>query len=136
MTTDPVRDGRRYRRLIKGVFAVGIASLFAATAVDRPLPGLVVYAAAVVGGVGMTFYLKYGSPVVLQDERDAALERQASHVVFQLFGYAGLFGFVALFLLDAVGRSALSSTAETLLYAYAAIFLTWGGVYLALRYGS
>lgn len=133
-TTEPIRDGRRYRRLILGLVTVGVAGLLVGMGVQRTLAGLVVYALAVVGAFGTLLYARLGSSVALQDEREAALERRASHVTIQLFGYLGLFAFVALFLLDATGARALGAAEETLLYAYAAISLTWGAVYLWLRY--
>lgn len=132
--THPVQTGRRYRRFMLGVLAVGIVSLFVGIEFDQHLAGLVVYAAAVVVGFGVLLYARLDDSMALQDEREAELERRASHVTFQLFGYVGLFVFVGLFLLDATGQRALGATAETLLYAYAVISLTWGGIYLWLRY--
>ena len=133
-TTQPVQSGRRYRRLVFGVLIVGIISLLVGTLADRSLVGLVVYAAAVVVGFATMFYAQYHESVSLQDEREAELERRASHVVFQLFGYLGLFAFIALLLLDATGSRPLMPTEETLLYVYSIVSLTWGGVYLVLRY--
>lgn len=133
-TTRPIQAGRRYRRLVFGILTVGIVSLLVGTLVDRSLAGLVVYAAAVVAGFATMSYAWYHESLSLQDEREAELERRASHVIFQLFGYLGLFAFVALLLLDAAGRRAMTSTEATLLYAYSIISLTWGGVYLVLRY--
>ena len=134
MTTNPVRQGRRYRRLILGLVTVGIASLFAGIAVEQSLAGLVVYAVAVVGAMATTAFGRYRSSVTLGDERERELERRASHVTFQLFGYLGLFTFIALFLLDATGRHSIEGATETLLYAYSVISLTWGAIYLGLRY--
>lgn len=136
MTANPVQRGRRYRRAINGVLAVGIVALLVGMVVGQTLAGLVVYAVAVVGGVGATFYLRFGSGVSLGDEREHRLGMRASHVTFELFGYAGLFTFVALFLLDATGYRELGATAETLLYAYAVVTLSWGAIYTVLRYRS
>ncbi len=117
-----------------GILAVGIVSLLVGIRIDQYLAGLVMYAAAIVVGFAMLLYVRSHSSMSIQDEREAELERRASHVTFQLFGYVGLFVFVALFLLDAAGQYPLGATAETLLYAYAAISLSWGAVYLWLRY--
>lgn len=133
MTTSSIQRGLRYRRIVYALFAVGIAALLVATAIGRDLAGIVVYAAAVIGGIGATSYLQFDRSVSLQDEREEELGLRASNITFQLYGYLGLFVFVGLFLLDALGRPSIGPAVETLLYAYAAITLTWGAVYTALR---
>lgn len=135
-TVQPIQKGRRYRRLFCGLIGIGIASLLVGTAIDQSLAGLVVYTVTVVTGIAMTLYLQFSSTVRLQDEREQELGQRASSITFQLFGYLGLFAFIALFLLNATGRYPLSAAAETLLYAYAVICLTWGGIYTVLRYRS
>lgn len=135
-TTHPVQTGKQYRRVIFGLFAIGIVSLLGGLFLDQSLAGLVIYAVTVLGGVGLTFFVQFGSPAKLQDEREYKLGRRASHITFQLFGYLGLFSFVALFLLDAIGQYALTTRTTTLLYAYAVISLTWGGIYTVLRFRS
>ncbi|GAA0674050.1 DUF2178 domain-containing protein [Natronoarchaeum mannanilyticum] len=119
---------------MNALFAVGIAALLVGMTIGRDLAGIVVYALAVIGGDGATVYLQFGSAVTLQDEREAELARSASNITFQLYGFLGLFAFVGLFLLDALGRPSIGPTVETLLYAYAAITLTWGAICTALRY--
>jgi len=118
---------------VYGLFGIGIAALLVGTAIGRDLAGIVVYAVAVIGGIGATFYLQFGTSVSLQDEREEELALRASNVTFQLYGFLGLFAFVGLFLLDALGRPSIGPAVETLLYAYAVITLTWGAVYTALR---
>ena len=138
MTTSqsPVQRGRRYRRSIIGLAAVGVVALLAGMAVGRSLTGLVIYALAVLGMFGVLAYGHVSDSVALGDEREQRLERRASHLTFQMFGYAGLCTFVALFLLDASGRYEIAGAAETLLYAFSAVSLTWGAVYILLRYRS
>jgi uncharacterized membrane protein len=133
-TTQPIQDGRKYRRLIYGLIAVGVVSLLAGTAIEQSLVGLVVYALTVLGAFATILFVRYRSSAVLQDEREHRLEQRASHVTFQLFGYLGLFTFIGLFFLDATGQAPLGTTAETLLYAYAVICLTWGAIYTGYRY--
>ena len=135
-TTSPIQRGKRYKQAIYGLIAVGILALIVGSLLDRSLPGLVVYALTVLPAVALALYAQLASPATIQDERERQLERRASHVTFQLFGYLGLFVFVALLLLDATGRYAMTARATTLLYAYAAISLTWGGIYLVLRFRS
>jgi uncharacterized membrane protein len=131
--SNPVQRGRTYRRLTIGLVAVGCAVLWGGMSIGQTLPGLVVYAATAVGAVGITLYGQFSDEVSLGDEREAQLERRASHLVFQLFGYLGLFAFIALFLLDATGRMAFPPMAEPLLYAFSIISLTWGLVYAGYR---
>ena len=133
-TTSPIRRGRRYRRAIYGLIAVGMAGLIGGVLLEQSFAGLVVYALTVLPAVALALFAQFASPVTLQDERERELERRASNITFQLFGYLGLFAFVALLLLDATGRYALTTRTTTLLYAYAAICLTWGGLYLVLRF--
>jgi uncharacterized membrane protein len=133
-TTNPIQQGRRYRRLILGLFAVGIVSLLVGMTVEQSLAGLVMYTVTVVSGVLLSLYVEHLSSVSLQDERERKLGERASHLTFQLFGYLGLFGFIALFVLEATGQRSLRPTEETLLYAYAVITLTWGGICTLLRY--
>lgn len=135
-TTHSIQRGKRYRRLIYGLIAFGVISLLGGMALDRSLAGLVVYAIAVVVAVGTIVYVRFWSPISLADERECELERRASYLTVQLFGFLGLFAFIALLLLDATGYRPLGATAETLLYAYAGITLTWGAIYVALRYRS
>jgi uncharacterized membrane protein len=135
-TTRPIQKGKRYRRLIYGLFTIAIVSFFIGMLIEQFLAGLVVYTVTGVGGIALTFYLQHRSSVSLEDEREQELGRRASSITFQLFGYLGLFAFITLFFLDALGRYSLSGTAETLLYAYAVITLTWGAIYTVLRYRS
>lgn len=117
-----------------GVLAVGIVSLLLGMQIGQYFAGLVVYTVACVVGFAILFYVRYHGSMALQDEREAELERRASHITFQLFGYVGLFAFIALFLLDATDQYSLGSTVVTLLYAFSGVSLSWGAIYLALRY--
>lgn len=135
-TTHPIQTGRRYRRAIYGLIVIGIVSLLGGLFLDQSLAGLLIYAVTIFGAVGLALFVQFGSSVELQDERERELGRRASNITFQLFGYLGLFTFVALFLLDATGRYELTTRTTTLLYAYAVICLTWGGIYTVLRYRS
>ncbi|WP_313692635.1 DUF2178 domain-containing protein [Halorarum halobium] len=135
-TTRPIQSGRRYRRIIYALIGVGIASLLGGMFLDYSLAGLVVYAVTAVGALALTLFLQFGSEIELQDEREREIGRRASDVTFQLFGYLGLVVFVAMFLLEATSQYTMTARAETLLYAYAVICLTWGGIYVVFRYRS
>jgi uncharacterized membrane protein len=119
-----------------GLVAVGVAALLVGTAIGRELPGLVVYAATVVGAFAIVAYGRLSDGIALEDEREAELERRASHLTVTLVGFPALFVFVALFLLDATGRMTFPAVAEPLLYAYSVFFLAWGAVYGVLRFRS
>jgi len=132
--TSPVQAGRRYRRIVYAILGIAIVSLFAGMLVGQSLAGLVVYAVGVVVGFGLMAFVWYSDSLALQDEREAELGRRASGITFQLFGYLGLFAFVAIFLLDATGHRSMGRTEETLLYAYSIVTLTWGVVYTVVKY--
>lgn len=133
-TVHSIRTGKRYRRVIYGLMAVGIASLLGGLSLDLSLVGLIIYAVTALCAVGLILFVQFWSPVELQDEREREIGRRASNITFQLFGYLGLFSFIALFLLDATGRYAMTTRAETLLYAYAVVCLTWGGICTLLKF--
>ncbi|WP_435194850.1 DUF2178 domain-containing protein [Natronomonas sp. EA1] len=132
-TTNPVQSGRRYRRLFFGIITIGVVAFLAAMLVGQFLAGLVVYTVAVVAGFALFFYVRFSDSLAMGDERENELERRASHLTFELFGYGGLFTFITLFFLDATGRYTLDGPAETLLYAFAVVSLGWGLVYAVLR---
>jgi len=128
-----MQRGQRYRKLIYRLIGLGCAALLISIAVGQELAGMVVYAVAIVVALGAMAYLQHVIEVPLQDEREEELGRRASNITFGLFGYGGLFAFVALFLLDLTGRPSVGPAVETLLYAYAVITLTWGGIYTVLK---
>jgi hypothetical protein len=132
--TSAIQRGKAYCKRTWVVYGVGIAALFAGMALDQTLAGLVVYSAAVVAGIGMTVRAESDESMTLTDEREAQLARRASHLTFWGFGYLGLFGFVALFFLDATGTYAFPAAAEPLLLAYPVLVFTWAGIYGALKY--
>jgi len=136
ITSASIRTGKRYRRVIIGLFAIGVLSLIAGEAVGYSLAGLVVYAVTVLTGVCMCLYLHFGTAIPLQDERERGLERRASNTTIYLFAYLGLPAFISLFLLDATGYYRMGPTAEVLLNGFAVLYLTWGGIYALFRYRS
>ncbi|WP_424001998.1 DUF2178 domain-containing protein [Haloarcula salina] len=136
VTQHPVQAGRRYRRLSLGILAVGVVSLFVGAQIGQYMVGLVIYAVAVVGGFALMGYVWYNSSMTLQDEREATLERRASHLTFRLFGYVCLFAFIGVFLVTEAGYYEPSQTVTTLLYAFSAVSLAWGGIYTGLRFRS
>jgi len=135
-TATSIQTGKRYRRAIVALFAVGIVSFLVGEYVGQSFAGLVVYAVTVLTGTAMCLYVQFGSSVPLQDERERGIERRASNVTIYLLAYLGLPAFITLFLLEEVGRYSMGPTVETLLSGFAVLYLTWGAVYLLLRYRS
>lgn len=133
-STTSLERGRRYRRLVLGLVAVGVVGLLAATAVDQAPVGVAVYVLAVAGALGATVYGQLSDGVTLGDERSRQLERQASDLTIKLFGYLGLFAFVGVMILDTIGAYTVSTTVGILWQAYGVIALTWGAIYVVLRY--
>jgi uncharacterized membrane protein len=132
--TQPVQAGRRYRRVVFAVVALGVASLFVGAQVGQYFAGLVVYAVAAVAAFALYAYVTVRDDLAVQDEWEATLERRASHLTMQLFGYGGVFAIVALYVLDAAGRPSVGPTVQTLSSAFAVVWLAWAAVYLWLRY--
>lgn len=133
-TTNSIRQGKRYKWLINGVAVIGIAVFYAGIVLDQLLAGLVVYAVLCGGAILAELYVRFGSEVPLADERQREIQRLASHVTLWLFGYAGFFALVGLFALDVVGARELGTAGQTLLYAFAVVYLSYGAIYLGLRY--
>lgn len=133
-TTNPMQQGKRYRRLIIVLAAIAIAILAGGMVVDQVLPALLVYAALATIAIGTELYVRFVSDVPLMDERERELHRHASHITIWLFGYVGFFVLVGLMILDAMNVRELGPVGETLLDAFAVVYLSWGAIYLLLRY--
>lgn len=129
----PIRKGQRYRRLVIGVFTLGIAALVVGMLVDQTLAGLVIYAAAAFTGILTTLYLEFGTAIPLYDEREVRLYERASHATINLLAYVGLPVVIGLYLLDATGQYAIGPTLAGGIYAYSALGLLWGAVYVVYR---
>lgn len=132
-TASPIQRGKEYCRRSWIAYGIGITALFLGVVFDQLLAGLVVYTAASLAGMAISAYAHQQDSVTVTDEREEQLALRASHFTFWLYGYLGLFGFIALALLDATGAYEFPEFAEPLLYAYAAITLTWGGVFTLFK---
>lgn len=117
-----------------GLVTIAVVVFLAGMVLDRVLPALVVYAVLSTVSIGLELYLRFASDVPLADERERELHRLASHVTIWLFGYLGFFALLALYALDVTGARELGTAGETLLYAFAVVYLSWGGIYLGLKY--
>lgn len=121
---------RTYRRLLAADLAVAVGGSLALRSLGYPLVGEGLYLLGVVGFLAIW----WGTPVTLFDERDVALERRASTVTLGLFAFVLVGGASALRILSALGAYTVSPMVEGALYGYAAQFLVFGLVYVALRF--
>lgn len=120
---------QRYRRLFWACFAVAIGGFFAGVYFGFPLAGLAVYWAGVVGMLAVW----KGSPVEVFDERERSLERRTSQITISLFGFVLIAGSPGRILVAELGY-AVPVWFSTVMWAYAAIFVVYGAVYLVIRY--
>jgi|AntDeeMinimDraft_5_1070356.scaffolds.fasta_scaffold00132_33 tellurite resistance protein TehA-like permease len=121
---------RRYRRLMIGSIAVGVALSLLLRALDYPLVGEVVYWVGIVGFVAVWL----ATPVTLFDERDVALERRAAHLTLNAFAPVLVIGASAARILTHVGAYEVPATVWGALWGYFALFVTFGVAYGWLRY--
>lgn len=131
--TPEQRRRRRFKRLTYGAYWTGIVAMFAGFLLDRILAGAVLYLAGVVVGSAVFAYARFGTDVMLLDERDRRLERAASHYAVMTVGYVGLAVFPVLFVLSAAGRFEFPPTLAGVLYAVSGLFLLWGAYYTWFR---
>lgn len=120
---------RRYRRLMYASIGVGVLGFLAGDAFGYPLVGLVVYWAGILGFVGVW----KGTSVELFDERDAALERRASHLTLQIAAVVGLLTMTALVVTENTGGE-VSAFVWGAFLALSSLFVLFGVVYTVLRY--
>lgn len=132
--TQPVHAGRRYKWAMYGVVIAGVVGLFVGVEVGQRLAGLVVYAVAAVVAYGIVGYVWYSDSLALTDEREAKLERRASHVTATALGGVGVFAITALSLLQATGQYTIGPGIQGAMYAFVAFWAAWAAVYLWFRY--
>jgi uncharacterized membrane protein len=121
---------RRYRRLMYGSILVGVLGFVAGSELDYPLVGLAVYWAGILGFVAVW----KGTSVTLFDERDAALERRASHVTLQVAGVVGVLTMTSMVVLEEATTTGVSERVWGGFLALSGLFVLYGVVYLFLRY--
>jgi uncharacterized membrane protein len=72
--------------------------------------------------------------VTLFDERDAALERRASHVTLQVAGVVGVLTMTSMVVLEEATTTGVSERVWGGFLALSGLFVLYGVVYLFLRY--
>lgn len=132
----PIQRGQRYNRLIGAVFIVGIAAFFAGMLLDSTLVGLVVYALACSADIAGLLYLQYLSPVPLGDERERRLHNRTSGTLVTVVAFVGLPIIIGLYLLEAAGEFVITDWMWGAIWAFSALYLAWGAIYLWYRYRS
>ena len=129
--TDRLALQRKYRRLMISSILGGVAiALLLRDILAYPLVGEVVYWLGIVG----FFVIWWRSPVQLFDERDAALERRASHVTIYVIGAVLVVGATTARVLPRISVYDVPDAAIYGLYAYITVFVVWAIAYLGLRY--
>lgn len=128
--TNRLASVRRYRRLMFGWLLAGVALALALRTVGYPLLGEVVYWLGIVGFLAVWL----GTRVTLFDERDAALERRASHVTLLVAAVVLVVGASAARVLPRVSDVVVPPAVQGALYAYAGLFVVFAVAYLWLRY--
>lgn len=129
--TERLSRQRRYRRLMFGFVAAGVVlGLTLREALGAPLLGEAVYWVGIVGFIAVW----WASPVTLFDERDRSLERRASHLTLSLFAVVLVVGASTARVLTYTDTYAVPSQVWVALWAYVALFVTFGVAYVWLRY--
>ena len=121
---------RRYRRLMYGAVLAGVLGFLAADELGHPLVGLGVYWAGIIAFVGIW----KGTSVQLFDERDASLERRASHATLQVAAVALVLGMTTLVVVNETTTGEIPERVWGAYLGISALFVVFGVVYLALRY--
>lgn len=121
---------RQTRRLTFGILLVGVVGFLLADAVGRPVLGVGIYWAGVLG----FFAVRRWSDVSLADERDCELERRASYDALRIAAVALVVGAPATVVLREAGYLEFSPTLQGAIVGYIALFLVFGIAYVVRRY--
>jgi uncharacterized membrane protein len=113
-----------------GSILVGVAGFVGGGELGYPLVGLAVYWAGVLGFVAIW----KGTSVQLFDERDAALDRRASHVTLQIAGAVGILTMTTLVVLENATAVMVGERVWGGFLALSALFVLYGVVYTVIRY--
>lgn len=123
---------RRYRRLAFGILMGGVVGFAIADGTGYPVVGVGIYWLAFVG----FFAVRRWAPVALFDERDCALERQASYDTVRLAGLALVVLAPTAAALEEVGYYETPPAVEGAVWGYVVLFAVFGVAYLGRRYWS
>lgn len=128
---DPLARQRLYRRLFVGLIVGGAAiAITLREVLGYPLVGEAVYWLAIIAALAVW----RGTSVTLFDERDAALERRASHYTLTIVAVPLILGASAARLLSYTDTYAVPSEIWAVLWGGVGLYVLFAGVYLTLRY--
>lgn len=108
----------------------GVAGFALADAVGYPVAGVGIYWLGFVG----FFAARRWAPMSLADERDCALERQASYDAVRLIGVALVVLAPTAAALDEVGYYETPPAVEGAIWGQVALFAVFGAAYLVRRH--
>lgn len=112
-----------------GSLAIGIVGLLVGTFIDQYLVGVLVYWA---GFFGMLAVWQF-SPIKLYDERDSAIERQASDYTLGIFAFVLVLGAPGGIALEQGGAIALPAAFTGAMWALVAVYAVFGVIYTTLQ---
>lgn len=121
---------RRYRRLSFGVLIAGTLGFVLADVAGYPVVGVGIYWL----GFAAFFAVRRWAPMRLADERDCALERQASYDTIRIAGVALIVLAPTAATLQEVGYYEIPPVVEGAIWSCVALFAIFGVAYLARRY--
>ena len=113
-----------------GSILVGVVGFLVAVELERPLVGLGVYWAGILGFVGIW----KGTSVQLYDERDASLERRASNLTMQVIAVVAVLLMAVLVIVEATDTMEVPPRVVGGFLALSGVGLLYGAIYLFVRY--
>lgn len=129
--TDRQEKRQLYRKLMVGVVVGAVVVALGLRQFGFPLVGEGVYWL----GILSFFAIWRGTSMQLFDERDAALERRASHATLLLVGAVLVLGASAARTVTYLGWYEVPTIVSGVLYGYVGLFVAWAAVYLWFRFG-
>ena len=120
---------QRYKRLMFGCLAIGIAGLLLGSYLDQYLVGVLIYWAGFFGMLGVWQF----SPVTLYDERDTAIERKASDYTLGVFAFVLVLGAPGGVALEEASVLTLPAAFGGAMWALVAVYVVFGVIYTVLR---
>ncbi len=127
-TEHRIERRRRYKRLGFVCLAVGIAGLLVGSYLDQYLIGVLIYWAGFFGMLGVWRF----SPITLWDERDTAIEREASDYTLGVFAFVLVLGAPSGIVLEVGGVFTLPEAFHGAVWALVAVYTVFGIIYTAL----
>jgi len=122
-------EPRNVRRAVGALAVVAGLALGVLTAADRPLVGVGVYAAAMVGVVAV----QSRAETTVFDERDEAIAKEAAQLTLTVFGWASAVVFPALTLAWGLGYFEWGPATSAVALSVAVLYLTYAGLQFAVR---